>query len=113
MPGGDASGPAGLGPMTGRGAGYCAGYSVPGFMNPVAGRGLRFGRGLGFGFRGGHRAYPYAEFGYGYPFGVYYGIAPAPKQELEALQNQAKNLENALGQITERITELTKEKEKK
>jgi hypothetical protein len=38
MPRGDGTGPAGLGPMTGRVAGFCAGYSVPGYMNPVAGR---------------------------------------------------------------------------
>jgi len=37
MPGGDGSGPAGMGPMTGRAAGYCAGYPVPGYMNPVPG----------------------------------------------------------------------------
>ena len=34
MPGGDRTGPAGMGPMTGRAAGYCAGYPVPGYMNP-------------------------------------------------------------------------------
>jgi len=28
----------GQGPMTGRAAGYCAGYGVPGYMNPVPGR---------------------------------------------------------------------------
>jgi hypothetical protein len=28
---GDGTGPAGMGPMTGRAAGYCAGYLVPGF----------------------------------------------------------------------------------
>jgi hypothetical protein len=38
MPGGDGTGPAGMGPMTGRAAGYCAGYSVPGFANPIPGR---------------------------------------------------------------------------
>ena len=38
MPRGDGTGPAGLGPMTGRAAGYCAGYPVPGFMNPYGGR---------------------------------------------------------------------------
>jgi len=38
MPLGDGTGPAGMGPMTGRAAGYCAGYSVPGFMNPYGGR---------------------------------------------------------------------------
>ena len=40
MPGGDRTGPGGMGPMTGRAAGYCAGYQVPGFMNPVLGRGF-------------------------------------------------------------------------
>jgi hypothetical protein len=31
MPFGNGTGPAGMGPMTGRGLGYCAGYSVPGY----------------------------------------------------------------------------------
>jgi hypothetical protein len=38
MPRGDGSGPAGMGPMTGRAAGYCAGYGMPGYMNPYGGR---------------------------------------------------------------------------
>ncbi len=33
MPGGDGTGPWGFGPMTGRGAGFCAGFPVPGYMN--------------------------------------------------------------------------------
>jgi hypothetical protein len=32
MPRGDGTGPGGMGPMTGRAAGYCAGYNVPGYM---------------------------------------------------------------------------------
>jgi len=44
MPGGDGTGPMGMGPMTGRAAGYCAGYSAPGYLNPIPGRG--FGRGV-------------------------------------------------------------------
>jgi hypothetical protein len=39
MPRGDRTGPAGMGSMTGRAAGYCAGYDTPGFMNPYGGRG--------------------------------------------------------------------------
>jgi len=35
MPGGDRTGPTGMGPMTGRTAGYCAGYPLPGYMNPL------------------------------------------------------------------------------
>lgn len=68
MPFGDMTGPAGLGPMTGRGAGYCAGFPYPGYMNPYlyGGRGY-FGRGrprtrassvrgMGRGWRNSYRA---------------------------------------------------------
>jgi len=66
MPRGDGTGPLGLGPMTGRAAGYCAGYPVPGFMNPIPGRGL--GLGLGWGYRA-----PFAPF-YRRPlYGGWYG----------------------------------------
>jgi len=50
MPFGDRTGPRGMGPMTGRGAGYCAGFSQPGFANPIPGRGW-FGFGFGWGLR--------------------------------------------------------------
>lgn len=73
MPRGDGTGPEGLGPMTGRGAGYCAGFPVPGYRNPVGywGGGFRRwpGRWLGFG-RGWRRMYyatglpGWARFGY-------------------------------------------------
>jgi len=33
MPYGDGTGPAGQGPKTGQGLGYCAGYKVPGYRN--------------------------------------------------------------------------------
>ena len=45
MPFGDGTGPAGLGPMTGRAAGFCAGYPVPGYMNPAMGRAGFYGAG--------------------------------------------------------------------
>ena len=56
MPRGDGTGPMGMGPMTGRGAGYCAGFSVPGYMNAGPGWGYRsgFGRGFGPGFGPGY-----------------------------------------------------------
>ena len=47
MPGGDGTGPLGLGPRTGRGMGYCAGYNRPGFMVPGIGRRF-FRRGFRF-----------------------------------------------------------------
>jgi hypothetical protein len=37
MPGGDRTGPTGMGPMNGRAAGFCAGYPTPGYMNPAPG----------------------------------------------------------------------------
>jgi len=71
MPAGNGMGPIGLGPMTGRQAGYCAGYSLPGYMNPTPGRGLW----TRFGYSGVPAAYgsgPYwqglAPYGYGVPY---------------------------------------------
>jgi len=131
MPRGDGTGPAGLGPMTGRTAGYCAGYSVPGFANPVAGRGYGFGFGFGHGVnRGrmgrGHRNWDYATGltgwqrhpGFGYPVQAPYGpavppyaqsYAPTKEQEIEALKGQSKYLENELSVIQKRLKELEKE----
>ena len=60
MPFGNGSGPAGMGPMTGRAAGCCAGYPVAGYMNPYGGRARQYsgftggfagGRGSGRGYR--------------------------------------------------------------
>ncbi len=137
MPGGDGTGPGGMGPMTGRAAGYCAGYPVPGFTNPIPpGRGFggwgRGGRGWGRGGGGwGRRNQFYAtgltgwqRAGYGYPawggvvpsygalpYAAPYG-APTREQELQALQGQAEYLEDALGGIRKRIGELEAEGEK-
>jgi len=57
MPFGDGTGPRGMGPMTGRGAGYCSGRAGAGFLNwrgmfgfnQVPGRGAGRGRGGGRG----------------------------------------------------------------
>ena len=64
MPFGDGMGPAGLGPMTGRAAGFCAGFPVPGYMNPVMGR-------AGFYVSGMPAIKPYGAglYGYGSPYG--------------------------------------------
>jgi len=53
MPRGDRTGPAGMGSMSGRGMGFCAGFDRPGYANagPGFGRGMGFGRGRGFGRR--------------------------------------------------------------
>jgi len=45
---GDRTGPRGRGPRTGRGAGYCNDYDLPGYRNRRVNKGRR-GRGLGAG----------------------------------------------------------------
>ena len=113
MPGGDRTGPRGMGPMTGRAAGYCAGYGMPGYTNPIAGRGFG-GWGGGRGWR--HRFYATgvpgwaAGWGAGFPQGVAPGPwAPSPEDEVKMLQNEAKGMEQALGEIRKRIEELEAE----
>ncbi|NLO41704.1 MAG: DUF5320 domain-containing protein [Bacteroidales bacterium] len=44
MPRGDGTGPAGMGRLTGRKAGFCSGFNAPGFMNAGFGRMMPFGR---------------------------------------------------------------------
>lgn len=104
MPRGDGTGPAGYGPMTGRGGGYCTGCNVPGYF---AGFGS-FGR--GFGGRGGrgrrmhrHFAYMRGKPLYHHPFA---GIPYA--DEKEYLQKQAEFLSGRLQKIKDRLDELEK-----
>jgi len=120
MPGGDGTGPAGMGPMSGRAAGYCAGYSVPGYMNPVMGRGVGFGRGRGvgrgrgfgrgMGFGRGRWVAPYyGDMPYMPPVGVPYGVGPTREQRMEMLKSQAEEFQGALQDIQQRISELESE----
>ena len=123
MPRGDGTGPAGTGPMTGRGAGFCAGYGMPGFMNPGFGRGMgpRGGRGM-FGGGGGHgrrnwfratgltgwqrAATGWPTYGMPAPVPPY---QPTAEQELAALRDQVKFMEDSVKEAQERIRELEKE----
>jgi len=101
----------GTGPITGRAAGYCAGYAVPGYMNPIPGRGL--GLGWGRGWRHGFGAIGRPGWGgYGYPSAWGYGpyAPPTPEQEAEGLQKQAEWLKDQLDAINQRIEELGKER---
>lgn len=131
MPRGDMTGPAGLGPMTGRGAGYCAGFNTPGYMNPYGGRGYFGGRGRGFrnwyratGLPGWQRAnmgLP-AWGGWGYYPPAYSPATPyqpTPTQEKEMLTEELKVFKEemkAIGEgmkaIEKRIQELETKKKK-
>ena len=111
--------------MTGRAAGYCAGYPVPGFMNPIGGRGFGgWGRGRGGGrgrrnwfYATGMPGWQRAATGmpaYGAPPVVPGQAVPYPaplgpatrEQELDALKGQAEYFEDALEGIKKRIDEL-------
>ncbi|MDY6933132.1 MAG: DUF5320 domain-containing protein [Spirochaetota bacterium] len=123
MPGGDGTGPVGFGPMTGRAAGYCAGYNMPGYANPVGARGFG-GRGyFGGGGRGrGYRNMFYAtglpgwmRFGYAPNYGgasPFVGVNPPVSKEDEAgfLREQANYFQRALDDINNRLDELEKAK---
>ena len=125
MPRGDGTGPAGMGSMTGRAAGYCAGFNTPGFANPVPGRGF-WGAGRSGGFGGGGRGHRYMYYATGLPGWARYSgahTAPyaaqpfipttAPGQELDYLKNQAEYFQKTLGDINQRIEELEKESKNK
>lgn len=116
MPRGDGTGPMGMGPMTGRAAGYCAGYPTPGFMNPyggrglgmawgrggVGGRGMAWRRGRGGGFGG-------AGFAAYVPGPAYYA-PPTREQELDMLRSQVDWLKEQMDAINQRIGELDQQK---
>jgi hypothetical protein len=107
MPRGDRTGPNFEGPMTGRRAGYCAGYDAPGYMTPG------FGRGAGRGFRRG------AGRGYGRPLGMGRGMRwagppvwdapPTRSEESEMLKDEAEYLERELNAVKERLDTLSAE----
>ena len=118
-----------MGPMTGRGAGYCAGYDTPGYMNPYGGRGWGRGGGRGWGRGGWGRRNWFAATGMpgwmrarmgmpawgGAPYPAAppaaWGAPPAATDEHEALKAQAESLEATLDNIRSRIDELEREKE--
>lgn len=124
MPRGDGTGPAGMGTMTGRDVGYCAGYGAPGFMNPAWGRGYRgWNRGGGRGWRHWYHAtgFPgWARAGMSTPAwsGPAYSYVPqagpsaqaiTAEQELDGLKKQAEYFQDALSQISRRIEQLEAE----
>jgi hypothetical protein len=102
MPRGDGTGPMGMGAMTGRAAGYCAGYAIPGFMNQIPGRGMGYGRGRGRGFGRG------MGWGRGMAYSARYAVPYTPQDEASALKEQATYLSESLDGINKRLAELEK-----
>ena len=120
MPRGDGTGPMGMGPMTGRAAGFCAGFGTPGFANPLGGRGFGMGagRGRGCGGRGFRNMFhPTGLTGWQRAAGgPWAAVVPPPAaaatrdQQVTALKSQAAYFENALDELRKRIDELESEK---
>jgi len=118
MPRGDRTGPMGMGAMTGRAAGFCAGFGAPGYANPIPGRGFGRGFGRGRGFGGGGRGWRHWFYATGQPgwmrFGEYaapYGYptpyqTPDPETEKQALTDQADALQSELEFIKKRLSEI-------
>ncbi len=92
MPGGDSTGPMGAGPMTGRGAGYCAGTGTPGYTHRGIGRGRGFGRGMGARFHAWWQTVPVSQ--------------PTPHEERKRLEQEAAALKHQAEQIQNRLNEL-------
>jgi hypothetical protein len=116
MPRGDRTGPCEMGPMTGRAAGFCAGYPMPGYANPA------FRRGMGMGRGGGGRGWRHMYYATGLPGWARVGYPPAwgmppvspyqalpQEQEVDMLKQHAQALGEQLSAINERIAELEKQ----
>lgn len=100
MPRGDGRGPLGQGPMTGRGAGFCAGFGRPGFSGRSLGQGP--GRGFGGGRRGWWNIFQTA----GLPGWRRFGAADqgmGSEQEKRMLKQQAETLEKEAADIRKRL----------
>ncbi len=101
----------GRGATTGRGAGYCAGFGLPGYANPVPGRGVGFGCGFGGRGGGGGRGRRNRFFATGLTGWQRAGVTswtdvPVREEELAALKNQADRIGGTLDAIRKRIGEL-------
>jgi uncharacterized protein DUF5320 len=104
MPGGDGTGPIGIGQRTGRRMGFCNGYNSPGFANFGfgfrQGMGMKFGQGMRFRFNRINEFEPIQE-------------KPTTNQELENLEQDSKQIEkeqqqlkNELESVQNKIKEL-------
>ncbi|MFX1454113.1 MAG: DUF5320 domain-containing protein [Promethearchaeota archaeon] len=119
MPSGDRTGPRGLGSMTGRSLGYCAGYDTPGYTRGPGmggawrrGRGGGFSRGMGYG--------RHWQWDYRIPSYTFYRTPILPKitpedqldmfkQQKEFLESEMNNIKSAVEEISKKIIELEKE----
>jgi hypothetical protein len=100
--------------MTGRAAGFCAGFDRPGYLNPGygAGRGRGFGRGFGRGmaYRHGWGARGWADDRWSGPIWGPAPQVPGSGSETAALQARLQDLQAELEVLRQRLNELQQEK---
>ena len=112
MPRGDQTGPNGMGPMSGRGAGFCAGYETPGYAYPMDCRwgmrrawGRRSGRPMGFGHRGfAGRGGMRGEMHY-----AAYAVPYPPEEKEEMLKNREIWLQEQLEEVRGELKTMSKD----
>jgi hypothetical protein len=96
-----------MGPMTGRGAGYCAGFAAPGYAG-----GQGYGRGIGWGRGGAGRGWRNQFYATGAPgwmrFETPVSACPPldPVAERQTLRAQAEALQSDLALINRRLAAL-------
>jgi hypothetical protein len=115
MPRGDRTGPMGMGPLTGRGAGCCEVGRSPFFS-----RLFRMGYGRGPGFGGGGRGWRHMFHATGLPGwmrfgrgGPAFGEEPPPETEKRLLEEEAGALKSQLDIVRKLIDELEGEEKRK
>ncbi len=97
-----------MGPMTGRGLGYCGGPGAPGYARGASGWGGGFGR--GFGWRFTRRPGPcFVAPRWAAPAGRWGAWQISREEELEYLKGQADMLKDELDAIRGRIGQIEAE----
>ncbi len=103
MPGGDRTGPLGMGPMTGRGAGLCNSYRADSGFYPGG-----FGRGRGFRRMFQATGQPgWRRFGYD---ASYQGASEVPFDEKDLLTRQKESLQEQLNILEKKLERLNDER---
>lgn len=121
MPRGDRTGPAGAGPMSGRGAGLCRGFDMPGYthseMIGYSGRTGRFRRSRGnAGPAAGNRGWRNRCFAPDPPGPMNTGSYPeqaqsfSPVSEKESLKHRSRIIQSELNEINARLEEIKAQK---
>lgn len=114
MPRGDRTGPYGYGPMSGQGAGFCAGYDMPGYANAGFYRGgMRMGRRA----RGGRHSRFYGGMGRGWmgnaAYAVPYPADMSPAEKTDMLKTREAWLQEQLEEVQQEMGDIQKDTKEK